>query len=151
MPFLAEHEMLSAEFAQNVWTVTVPPGTKVEDLEEPIFWTNVAVKLRMWDELRCHYRHSDGMWMAKFIVTACDDEKRTWAKIKRTEFHKLVEGSAQAVPAEPMKHKEFEVKLRGPQGWSVVRKVDGKIMMERGKLPEDANYWIRNYEAKVAA
>lgn len=149
--FLREDEMKSAEYAHNTWTVTVPAGVTIEWLQEPIYWTHVATKLRQWDVIRAQYLHSDGMWLGEFIVIAVDDEKRTWAKLKLLKKTVLAEGSMKVTQEEPLVDKDFEVKFRGGQGWSVLRKQDQIIMFERGKHSDDANRWVRDYRKKTAA
>lgn len=151
MAFLMQHEMRISEGAFNSWTVNVPAGVSVEKMQEPIYWTHVAERLGQWDEIRAQYLHSDGMWLAKFIVTAVDPEKKTWAKVKLVEHYPLVKGQTAITPEEPAKDDDFEVKHRGPQGWSVIRKQDSAVVFEKGKHPDDANRWIRDYRKKTAA
>lgn len=151
MAFLMPHEMKLAESGYNTWAVTVPEGVTLDQLQEPIYWTHVAGQLTKWDRIWCQYEHTDGMWLAEFVVTAIDPEKKIWAKVKVIAQHMLVKGIPRALPEKPLEDKDFEIKLRTPNGWSVIRKADGSVMYERGKLPDDANRWLRDYKAKVAA
>lgn len=128
------------EYAYNTWSVNAEQGTSREDLKSPDFWSHVAHKLRAGDEVRV--LAEDHAYLARFLVVATD---RTWARVHELEYVDLrtqVEEAEVAMIAD-----DYEVKLRGPKRWSVIRKADRQVLQEQLHTEDDAREWLKKYLA----
>lgn len=127
-----------AEHDYNNWSVNAEQGTTREDLKSPNFWAHVANKLRAGAEIRV--LAEDGSFIARFLVIAAD---RTWARVHELSFIDL---RAEAAPVDlEAVVDDYEVKLRGPKRWSVLRKSDRAVLQENLYTKEDADQWLKRY------
>lgn len=73
-----------AEHARNLFSVSLEPAEKFEDLLDPAYWAHIAAKLRVHD--RVEVVAADGTWFAELIVSATAN---TWAKMSVLRFVEL--------------------------------------------------------------
>ncbi len=136
-----------AEHDYNKWSVNAEQGTTREDLKSPDYWSHVASKLRAGAEIRV--LAEDGSFVAYFLVIAAD---RTWARVHELSYVDLRKEAA-PVNLEALVG-DYEVKLRGPKRWSVLRKSDRAVLQEGLYTEGDAHEWLKRYlegPASVAA
>ena len=130
-----------AEFQFTVWSAMIPNGIGPEKLMVPAFWGLYAAKFRPFDEIRA--RAEDGTWIARFVVL---ETARTWARLQQLEHHNLGTQDVSLTKAANLNleaaRREFEVKHRGPRGWSVVRLSDKQVMHEGAQSKDAANLWL---------
>ena len=100
----------------------VIPGSLKDELENPDLWVNVAGKIEMGSEVRCL---ADDMSFVAYAI--CTFSQGSTAKLKVLEFHELDEVDYKELAVEA---DDYEVKLRGPRKWSIVKKSDGSIVKE---------------------
>lgn len=130
-----------AEYKQNVWVVNAPEEVKREDLTRPDFWSHIASQLRRNDEIKVFAE--DGSYFAHILVMGAD---RTWANVRELAFHKLTrEDITEAVSD------DYDVKLRGPKRWSVIRKSDREVLQENMHTKDDAERWLSHHIANPEA
>ena len=132
---LSPTRMKSAEYERVVYVVTVPVGTNKDDMENPAFWSHVAMKLKPWDrlEVRC----DDGAFFAEYLILACD---RLWAKVKELSFVEL-----NAKETELTDVSEYKIQWKGPHlKFCVIRTKDGGMLKERMEKDE-ASLWLKEY------
>jgi len=93
-----------------------------EELEDPALWVNIAGKMTMGTEVRCL---ADDMSFVAYGV--CTFSQGSTVKIKIYAMHKLDQ-----VDADKMGDitSDYEIKLRGPKKWCVMKKSDGTVIKE---------------------
>ena len=130
-----------AQYKFTAYSVTVPAGTKYEDLLKQDFLSNMAAKLRQYDRILVSI--DTGEWFAEFIVTACS---RTWAKLHPVYKLDLVSKEGESVEMDDETHSQFEVKHRGPHlKWCVIRKSDKEPIKEQCENRQEAQAWLASY------
>ena len=139
-----------AEFAFTVHAAYIPKEFTPEQLVEPGFWAVHATRFKAFDEVRA--RAEDGTWMARLLVL---ETGRTWVRMKQLEFHNLGtqdEALTRVAQRETEdQRKLYDVKHRGPRGWSVVRKADSQVMHEGAQTKEAADGWLTQHLNTTAA
>jgi len=132
--------MRTAEYERQEWVLTADPGVVIDDLSNPAYWAHVAAQFRPY--ARIEVRADDGTWIAEFIVLAAD---RTWAKVQMLRSYKLTSAEEVYDLVD-----QFEVKFRGPaHKWSVIRRDDGAVLKSEAQTRDEAQAWLRDYQAKV--
>jgi hypothetical protein len=135
-----------AEQVSKRWVAVAPACTKRTDLLMPTYWAHVAANLAPWDEIEV--RSEDGSWAGLYVVRNRD---RTWARVHEMNFTNF--NSPKLAEAELKKiREEYDVKLRGPKGWSVVRRNGNTVLQENMHSKEDADVWLDKFlESKNVA
>lgn len=130
-----------SEFQYMTWAATIPTGNDRKMLLVPGYWALYAPKAKPFHEIRA--TAEDGTWMARYIVL---EVGRTWLRLQELEHHNLgtqdvsLTKAAKIVVEEAKKG--FEVKHRGPRGWSVVRTSDRQVMHEGAQSKGAAEIWL---------
>lgn len=145
---LAPLRLQLAEYARQLWTVTLEAGTDPAVLDQPAFWSLVAARFSPYDKIEV--RADDGSYYAEYIILGCD---RTWAKLqmlfKAQEPSTDVVTIAAAMQQAPAP--DYLVKWRGPlKKWSVIRVADQMMVCEGQQTRIMAENWLANHR-KVAA
>jgi hypothetical protein len=125
----------SAQAKRNVWDVVATHGTKIEDVLDPRYWTNIGPQLRQWDhiEIRCE----DGSWYAEVIV---EDRGPRHAKVAVLNYVQL----AVADPEGPSLPPGYQIAYKGPHiQWAVIR--DGHMLREKFSSYGMANSWLNDH------
>ena len=130
-----------SEFQYMTWAATVPNGHQRAALLVPGYWAIYAAKVKPFHEIRA--TAEDGTWMARYIVL---EVGRTWLRLQELEHHNLgtqdVSLTKTAAIAVEEAKKGFEVKHRGPRGWSVIRNSDKQVMHEGAQTRDAAVLWL---------
>lgn len=130
----------SAEYVSNRWVVTAEPGTTIDEIKDPIFWANVANRLRQWD--RIEVRDAAGEWVAELVVLAVEPFAAKVHVVRHDVFDMKANGGvpeAQPVP------EGYEVKNRGKDGWCVIRQED-KAILKTGEVSRaHALIWLQGH------
>jgi len=92
------------------------------DLEDPDLWVNVANKMIMGSEVRCL---ADDMSFVAYGI--CTFAQGSTAKIKIISMHKLDVVSTETSATELS---GYEIKLRGPKKWCLIKQSTGEIIKE---------------------
>lgn len=129
---ILQQQIKPAEFIRTVHTATPEPGTNLEDMLKPEYWTHVAKGLRKGDHIEVVA--ADGAWFAELFVRSVTDNAVTVAVLRQVAFDPPKQP---AVAGEP-----FTVKHRGGAGWSVIRNVDKAVVFEKGATREEAEAWL---------
>lgn len=150
MTQLPVNTVQQAEYAYTTHAAFVPKEFKPEQLTEPGFWAVHATRFKALDEVRAIAE--DGTWMARLLVL---ETGRTWVRMKQLEFHLLGtqdEALTRVAQRETDElRKNFDVKHRGPRGWSVVRKGDSQVMHEGAQTRDAAEGWLTDYLKTTAS
>ena len=118
--------------AYEVW---VSDGAQIETFLEPDFWVHVAKQLKPGYEIAI--RALDMSWSARLQVRSADSKDVRVGLLWCAKF----DAPAQAVgPA-------YELKMRGPRKWSVIRKSDNTILAEGMDTREQAEAWLAEMAA----
>jgi len=118
------------------YCVKVEQGVTREDLLRLDFWAHVAAKLKPWTIIVVH--PDDESFYAEYLVRAAD---KNWARVQEIRFVSLVAETK----TDPSVLENYEVKLRGPRRWGVIRKADNKVLVEDLANKEDAENWLALY------
>ena len=147
---LPPNHMQEAEYQYTTWAVVAPNGLAAKALLEPGFWALYATKMKPFDEIRA--RAEDGTWMARFVVL---EAGRTWARLQQLEHHNLGTQDVSLTKANTQALEEarkgFELKHRGPKGWSVVRLSDKQVMHEGAQSKANAATWLEGHLKTIGA
>lgn len=143
MPKLLEKSILSAEFARQMFRVTPPAGTKIEEMLENDYWAHVAKKLNPHDILEVV--PEDGAFYARLIVVNC---AKLWAKMQKLEYVELGSKKAEGGTSDA-----FEAKFAGPMAkWRAVKKSDGSLLSpDSFSTRDEAEQYIEKYSKEMAA
>ena len=129
---LLQNRIKPAEYIRTVWSAQPEPGTTLEEMLLPEYWSNVAKTFKTGD--RIEITAADGAWFAElFVRSAGDKEARVF-----TMRHLVLNTPAEKSAASP-----YDVRHRGGAGWSVVRLSDKAVLFEGGKTREDAENWVK--------
>lgn len=141
---VTDGRMKESSFERHDYVVNAPAGATVKDVETPLFWSNVAYRLRPYDHIEV--RADDGTWMAQFMVLGCD---RTWARVKLLHKYDLTSADVAMTQAE-----EFYLKFRGPQAkWSIMQKVDGgddRVIKDEIASKDDAEKELASHKTAMS-
>jgi hypothetical protein len=137
-PIHPSHFKLS-EQSSNKWVAIATLGTKRSDLLMPTYWSHVAVKLHPWDSIEV--RAEDGSYRGEYVVRNSD---RTWARVHEISF--IVFESPKITQDEFLKIRdEYDIKLRGSKGWTVIRRSGNTMLQENMHSREDAEVWLHKF------
>lgn len=127
---ILQNGITQADYARAVWRLTPEPGTTPEDVLVPSYYAHIAKQLK--PGARIEVAPADGSWLAELYVRSADATSARVALLELYTFGEAPRGEATA----------YEVKHRGPRGWSVVRLSDKKVVFENGATKEDADKWV---------
>lgn len=128
---LLQNQLKDADFIRTVWSAQPEPGTTLEEMLTPEFWAHTSRSLKKDDVIEV--RPKDGLWFAELYVRSANDNAATVFVLRHVVFaedKKVAEGTP------------FEIKHRGPRGWSVQRRSDKVILFENGATRDEAEAWI---------
>jgi hypothetical protein len=130
-----------AEHKRMTYCVNPEEGTSFEEVLTPGYWAHVSGKLRVLDQIEVV--PDDMSYHATLLVL---DAGRSYAKV--AVLHKVDIGPVDtaAVP-----DAEYEIKLRGPHKWSIVRVSDKAVIKEGIATREDANLELAGHLKALAA
>lgn len=132
-----------SEYVYRNHTLTVEQGTTLDDVLDKAFFANFASQLSPYDEITV--RVDDGTFYARLLVTSCG---RTWAVCKPIFHLKLTTADVDMTQAEAFDG--YEVRFRGPAcKWSVIRKQDNKLLVEKLDDKLAAETWLSNHVKAV--
>jgi hypothetical protein len=143
MSKLLEKSIMSAEFARQMFRVTPPAGTKIEEMLDNDYWAHVARKFTPHDILEVV--PEDGAFYARLIVVNC---AKLWAKMQKLEYVEL--GSKKGAVAST---DLFEAKFSGHNAkWRAVKKSDGSLLSpDSFQTRDEAEQYIEKYSKEMAA
>lgn len=127
---ILQNGITQAEYARVVWRLTPEPGTSPEDVLVPAYYAHVAKQLK--PGARIEVAPADGSWFMELYVRSSDANAAKVALLELYTFDEVAQVETAV----------FEVKHRGPKGWSVVRTSDKAVVFENGKTKDEATKWI---------
>lgn len=131
-----QNRALAEQWRQD-WVVNAEPGTTIEDVLKPSYWSHFAAELQRFD--RVEIRLETGEWTADVIIK---EVGRNWAAVHLIKQHMLQENGPL-----PEIAPEFEIIYRGPQHKHAVKRVsDGAIIQENLPTKAEAAAWLANHE-----
>lgn len=145
MPKIMEKNFLAAEFARQVFRVTPPAGTTIEEILEPSYWAHVARRLTPYDFIEIV--PEDGAFYARLIVV---NTGKLFAKVQLIE--KIDLNTPTKVTA-IMAMNLFDTKYAGPTAkWRVIRKADNAVVSkEPFGTQQEAEEWLEKNIKDMAA
>lgn len=126
---ILQNGVTQADYARVIWRITPDPGTTPEDVLVPSYYTHIAKQLK--PGARIEVAPADGTWLAELYVRSADGNSARVALLALYQFN-----------GEQPSTEQYEVKHRGPRGWSVVLISDKKAVFENGVAKEDAEKWV---------
>lgn len=126
---LLQNNLKQAEFIRTIWSAKLEPGVTLTDIEAPEFWAHVAKNFKPGD--RVEVSPVGNEWFAELYVRAVVDTGVRVFVLRHTVFD-------EAKPVE----EGFEVKHRGGAGWSVLRKSDKAVLVEKLSTRQEAEEWV---------
>jgi hypothetical protein len=138
---ILEQRLKQVEFARNLWHVTPESGTTFEDILRPSYWSHVQRTLQKGD--RIEIVPADQSYFAELFVLS------TAGEVQVAVLRKVVIGTAESSPA--ASGDEYEIKHRGGAGWSVLRKADKTIMVEKLDTRSGAEEWLQKHTSHALA
>ena len=137
-----------AEFARNVFAMTLPEGVTFEQAREPAFYAHIAAKLHPTD--RIEVTDDEGTFFAELFVVSC---ARNWAKVSVLRYHELEESR----PASNEKTdvffteelKKYRIDWTQNTKARVIRVLDKQVLSENHTSKAIAETWLRDYITKT--
>jgi hypothetical protein len=123
-------QLSQADYARVIWSVEAEAGVTPTDILDPTYWVHVAKSLK--PGARIEVTAADKSWFVELYVRSATGNSAKVVALAQHIFSapgKSVEGA-------------YEVKHRGPRGWSVIRLADKIVVFEEGKTREDADQWV---------
>ena len=139
---LGPHGIHTAEHRRVVYFAIAAKGVEPGDLLSPAYWAHVAASLKPRD--RVEVNAEDGAWYCEVMVL---DVSRAYARVVP------VVGPIHLTTADVAQTQDslYDVSLRGPKKWSIVRKSDRQVMHEGEETRDGAVKWLKDNAAKLAA
>jgi hypothetical protein len=141
---LIEHELALAEYARTDRVATPEPGTTLDDMLDPAYWTHVAKVLRPFD--RIDVRPADGTWFAELLVRTVEPFSVKVHVLQHVEFDRAATPGAVEVKIP----EGYELVHRGRAGWSVKRLADGVLIHEGARDRASAAAWLDRHLKSLA-
>lgn len=130
-----------AQFARNVFVLTVDNTVLLSDILKPIFWTHIAAKLAKGD--RVEVMPESGTWYAEFLITA---SAKNWAKVVPL---RVIQLDTENVSSKALD--EYYVKWASRAlGFRVHRHADGQVVKDKFETAEQANEWVQKQQEDAA-
>ena len=121
-------------YVSHDWSAKAEQGITQKDVLRPGYWAHVAEQLSPYDEIRL--RSDDGSFYARLLVM---ESGRTWARVMVLSWVNLTTTEVSMTQAEiEAEITKFDVRLRGPHKWSVIRKADNAVIAEGIEHKEEA-------------
>lgn len=117
-----------SEYVSNSRHVTVPAGTKIEELLVPDAWGPLSQHLKARDELHC--QPADGGWYAQFLVRAAWSGGAQVVLVHQVKLPPMMERSADRVPP------GYTIRQEETVGWTIRRDADSVVMASQSSHPE---------------
>jgi hypothetical protein len=122
-----------ADAVINKWGYRAPCGTKIEQLLDQYYWSHISSQLNDGDHIEVYAEGGD-YWLDLLVI----EHDKKFAKVfplRREEFTmaQLVNVS---VP------EGYEIKLRGPRKWSVLR---GTEVLKDDMSKAQAEQWLTDH------
>lgn len=133
---ILQNRIRPAEYDRTIFATNPEPGTTLEDMLAPEYWSHVAKNFKPGS--RIEVTAEDGSWFAELYVRRASANAALVVVLRHYEFT----SSKAAQPEAASEHTDFTVKFRGGAGWSVIRNSDKAIMFENGKTREQAESWV---------
>ena len=140
---LLENRFGLTEHMQQSWFVTAPDAHTIEDILDVHYWTNVANKLRPFDEIKV--ASESGKFLLILHVAAIAKASAKVELLHKYEFK---------APKEAIESRgaNYVAKWRGPYGkWGVLRLSDSTLMRDKFPNEEDAWAYIAGLNQALAA
>ena len=145
MAKLLEKSLVQAEFARQLFRVTPPVGTNLDDMLEPSYWANVAMKFNPHDLIEVV--PEDGAFYARLFVLSVQKLSLKVEKLEYVEFNT----SSKAESGKVLE--QFESKWGGASAkWRIHRKSDNApVSSDSFQSKEDAEDWLGKNIKTLAA
>jgi hypothetical protein len=135
---LMETQLVSAEYQRQEMVATPEPGTTLEEMLNPEYWSHIAKRVKVWD--RIEVRSHDGAWWAELLVRAVQPFAVRVHVLRVAKFDDNLKAAEQAdLPA------GYEVVNRGARGWTVIRESDREVLREREASRALAVMWLKGH------
>lgn len=128
---ILQNRLRQAEFNRTVWAAQPEPGTTLEDMVKPEYWAHVAKNFKVGDRVEVVPEGAE--WFAELFVRSVSPTAATVVVLRSQVF---AERKASIDPG-------LDVKYRGANGWSVIRKSDKSVLYEKGDTREAAESFAR--------
>ena len=133
-PQIMPERFREVSYVTHDWSAKAELGITKQDVLRPGYWAHVAEMMSPYDEIRL--RSDDGSFYARLLVL---ESGRTWARVIVLEWVSLTTAEVSMTQAQlEQEAAKFDVRLRGPHKWSVVRKDDNAIIAEGIDRKEEA-------------
>lgn len=146
---IAPNRFALAEFKRAIHYATVEPGTTIEQLEDPTYWSLVATSVKPYDHIEVV--SDDGTLWANFLVLACD---RTWLHIRLLQKVALETSDVSISRIKPTAamRESYEIKHMPSSQWTVIRvsDPDKPVVSKDHQTRELAESWVREHIKTVA-
>lgn len=131
-----------ANYVNNDWSVVPDDGTPFDDLLVPVYWTNVARKLKPGDKIRVHA--PDASYYAELLVRSAERLAASVVVLVKMDFT----GADEA----PIADDDMFVKFRNHKAmWGVLRHADKAVVRDGFATREMAEEWLRDRRRDRAA
>jgi hypothetical protein len=132
IPQLHPSRFALAEHKRNVYFVTPPEATTLDDVLQPVFWSHVAARLRPTDRVEVHAE--DGSWFAELAVRDAGHLHAKLVPLRVFEFDAIEPQASSA---------DHEVCWKGPHHrWAVMRLSDRQLVKSECASREEAQMWL---------
>lgn len=134
-----------ADYKRNEFRVTPEHGTTLEDIQKPEFWTHVAAQLAQFDTIEVI--PEDGSFYAELLVITSGKQFATVKLLRHVELERTVKKDA----PEAQMHPDYRIEWGGVAEKHRIVRSDGEVMAKGLQKKADAEAWLKDHLAQLAA
>lgn len=142
MVHLTPNRLVTFEHRHKTFFADVPAGHILTNLMEPAYWSHIATKVNIGDEIIA--LAEDNTYRAHLLVL---QKGVGWVQVFCLKFDELTKPFEMPADADTSYIIEFSGNYHK---WRVTRRVDGQVLVAQLKTRDEAVNWLRNYQATLA-
>ena len=135
--------MQLAEQVRNIWCLTVPVGTTVQDMLNPGYWAHLARQLQPGD--RIEVEPDDGSYFAELRVLDSGNQYAKVMALREVKLEAIEPSASVSVPGHTVEWSGRHTK------WRVIRESDRKVLKDGLASKADGYGWLSSYAKALAA
>lgn len=135
--------MQLAEQSRNIWCLTVPNGTTVQDMLNPGYWAHLARQLKPGD--RVEVEPDNGTYFAELRVLDAGNQYAKMAVLREVTLESIEPSATISVPGHTVEWSGRHTK------WRVIRESDRKVLKDSLASKADGYAWLASYSKALAA
>ena len=128
------------EFISRDMNAFVDPGTTLEEVLHPEYWTHNAPRLREWGLIHCRWRDK-----TRYVLLMVMETGQTWAKTRLLSDKQFDPPATAKVEETSPELAAYKIQFVPNQGHRVVHKLNGTILHPGFPSKAEAETFLKRY------